>query len=183
MGTLGHESILISGVRDAVVLAIIAFVREAALRLHSVGGYTRRVSADSVRCLEVIRETISSYFAVLSQDLSVGISRVSTTGSSVGLCGGVVSVARVGGPSTSLSEASASLAETSRSTYRWASEATAETSLRASSGSEAWAKSSSARVASGREVFVVKTVGQAHAEDSSYNKLEKKKKLLRLIFA
>lgn len=40
MSSLGLVAVLVSGVCDAVVLAIVALVREAALRLDSVGGNT-----------------------------------------------------------------------------------------------------------------------------------------------
>lgn len=120
MSTPWLVAVLVSGVRDAVVLAVIALVSKAALRLDSVGGNARRISADTVGCFEVVREALSGHFAVRPQDLSVSISGVLLAGALV-LVRGIVDVASMLGlealAGTTLTESSAAvLSKTSRTT-------------------------------------------------------------------
>lgn len=76
MGTTGLESVLVSSVCDAVVLTIITLVREAALRLDTVGSNTGRISSDTVGGFEIVWESFGCDFVVQSQDLGVSISWV-----------------------------------------------------------------------------------------------------------
>lgn len=120
MSTPWLVAVLVSSVRDAVVLAVIALVSKAALRLDSVGSNARRISADTVGCFEVVSEALSGHFAVGPQDLSVSISGVLLAGALV-LVRGIVDVARVLGlealAGTTLAESSAAvLSKTSRTT-------------------------------------------------------------------
>lgn len=74
MSTTRLVTIFVSCVLDAVVLAIITLVREAALRLDAIGSNTRSIRPNSVGRFEVVRETFSGNVAVQSEDLGVSVS-------------------------------------------------------------------------------------------------------------
>lgn len=74
MSTTRLVTIFVSCVLDAVVLAIITLVREAALRLNAIGSNTRCISPNSVGRFEVVRETFCGNVTVQSEDLSVCVS-------------------------------------------------------------------------------------------------------------
>lgn len=73
MITLRQVSVLISGVRNAVLFTIITSVREGTLSLHSVRSHSTLFSRNPVRSLEAVGESFAVIFVFVSQDLSSSV--------------------------------------------------------------------------------------------------------------
>lgn len=64
MGTTGLVAVLISCVRNAVVLAIVTLVGEATLRLDTICRHTGSIGSDSIGGFVFVGETIGGDFTI-----------------------------------------------------------------------------------------------------------------------